>query len=102
MWLAGAQTDYGRQLAQLLTANGAVMADSAAADDTMIVLQFWGNDVNNACAGLNLDPARSVAVDPLPDLDSRRTLMLSPITNTEVRDSMHGLLSADGVPGHGY
>ena len=97
VWLAGAQTDYGRQLAQLLTANGAVMADSAAADDTMIVLQFWGNDVNNACAGLNLDPARSVAVDPLPDLDSRRTLMLSPITNTEVRDSMHGLLSADGV-----
>ena len=98
VWLAGAQTDHGRQLAQLLTANGAVMADSAAAEDTMIVLQFWGNDVNNACAGLNLDPARSVAVDPLPDLNSRRTLMLSPITNIEVRDSMHGLLSADGVP----
>ena len=98
MWLDSTQADCSGQLAEVLKANGARMADSAAAEDTMVVLQFWGSDVTDACAELNLDPARTVAVDPLPDLNSRRTLMLSPLTTAEVRDSMHGLLSADGIP----
>ena len=91
-------TDHSRQLAQVLKANGARLMDSAAGKDTMIMLQFWGNDVSNACAELNLDPTRAVALDPLPDLRSRRTLMLSPVTTVEVRDGMHGLLSVDEVP----
>ena len=64
----------------------------------MAVLQPWGSDVSHACAGMNLDPTRTVAVDPLPDPGSRRTLMLSPVTAPEVRDSMHGLLAAGGIP----
>ena len=98
VWLAQDGTDHSRQLAQVLKANGARLMDSAAGKDTMIMLQFWGNDVSNACAELNLDPTRAVALDPLPDLRSRRTLMLSPVTTVEVRDGMHGLLSVDEVP----
>ena len=72
--------------------------DSPAGADTMAVLQPWGSDVSRSCSELGLDPARTVAVDPLPDPGARRTLMLSPVTAPGVRDSMHGLLAAGGVP----
>ena len=94
VWLHGAGDGASRLLAEELAANGAQLTDSPVAEDTMAVLQPWGSDVSHACAELNLDPARSVAVDPLPDTGSRRTLMLSPVTAPEVRDSMHGLLLA--------
>ena len=98
VWLDRAESSASRQLAAELKVNGAQLADSPAAEDTIAILQPWGCDVSHACAQMNLDPVRSVAVDPLPDPGSRRTLMLSPVTAAEVRDSMHGLLAAGGVP----
>ena len=80
VWLDGADSDAGRQLAEQLKAGGAQLADSPAGGDTIAVLQPWGSDVSQACAGKDLDPARAVAVDPLPGPDKRRTLMLSPLT----------------------
>ena len=98
VWLDGAGDSASRQLAEELKAGGAQIADSPAVGDTITVLQPWGSDVSQACAEKNLDPVRTVAVDPLPDADKRRTLMLSPLTAPGVRDSMHGLLAAGGVP----
>ena len=98
VWLDGAGDSASRQLAEELKAGGAQIADSPAVGDTIAVLQPWGSDVSQACAEKNLDPVRTVAVDPLPDADKRRTLMLSPLTAPGVRDSMHGLLAAGGVP----
>ena len=94
VWLDGASG----QLVEELKAGGARVADSPAGRNTMIVLQPWGSDVSQSCAEKNLDPARTVAVDPLPEPDKRRTLMLSPVTEPGVRDSMHGLLAAGGAP----
>ena len=98
VWLEDADGDAGGQLAAQLQGGGAQLADSPAGADTIAVLQPWGSDVSQVCAEQNLDPARTVAVDPLPDLGKRRTLMLSPVTEPGVRDSMHGLLAATGVP----
>ena len=98
VWLDGAGGSASRQLAEELKAGGAQIADSPAGGDTIAVLQPWGSDVSQCCAEKNLDPARTVAVDPLPGLDKRRTLMLSPVTEPGVRDNMHGLLAAGGVP----
>lgn len=98
VWLDGAGDSASRQLAEELKAGGARIADSPAGGDTIAVLQPWGSDVSQCCAEKNLDPARTVAVDPLPDLDKRRTLMLSPVTEPGVRDSVHGLLAATGAP----
>ena len=98
VWLDGAGDSASRQLAEELKAGGARVADSPADEDTVIVLQPWGSDVSQVCTEKNLDPSRSVAVDPLPDPDRRRTLMLSPVTAPGVRDSMHGLLASAGVP----
>ena len=98
VWLDGAESNTSRQLAHELQAGGARLTDNPAAVDTMAVVQPWGSDVSRTCSERGLDPARTVAVDPLPDPGVRRTLMLSPVTAPGVRDSMHGLLAAGGVP----
>jgi len=57
-----------------------------------------GKDATTTALELGLDPARTVAVDPLFGFGKRRTLMTTPVTRPEVRDAAHGLLAADGVP----
>jgi 3-hydroxybutyryl-CoA dehydrogenase len=57
-----------------------------------------GKDATASALEHGLDPARTVAVDPLFGFAKRRTLMTTPITRPEVRDAAHALLAADGVP----
>jgi 3-hydroxybutyryl-CoA dehydrogenase len=57
-----------------------------------------GHDATTAALDLGLDPARTVAVDPLFGFAKRRTLMTTPATRPEVREAAHGLLASDGVP----
>ena len=97
VWLDGADGEAGQRLAQLLQAGGAQLVTAPESDDAIIVLQPWGSDLSQSCADRNLDPTRSVAVDPLPQADTLHTLMLSPVTAPAVRDSMHGLLAAAGA-----
>ncbi|MGI9229262.1 MAG: 3-hydroxyacyl-CoA dehydrogenase [Gammaproteobacteria bacterium] len=85
-------------LLQVLKNNGANIVTAADGEHTINFLQFWGEDVSSAAATAGLDPSRCVAVDPLPDIGNRRTLMLSPVTRADCRDSAHALLAADAVP----
>jgi 3-hydroxybutyryl-CoA dehydrogenase len=57
-----------------------------------------GKDATTSALEHGLDPARTVAVDPLFGFSKRRTLMLTPVTRTETRDAAHALLASDGVP----
>jgi 3-hydroxybutyryl-CoA dehydrogenase len=57
-----------------------------------------GDDATTTALKLGLDPARTVAVDPLFGFTKRRTLMTTPVTKPEVRDAAHALLASDGVP----
>jgi len=57
-----------------------------------------GKDATSAALQLGIDPARTVAVDPLFGYAKRRTLMTTPVTKLEVRDAAHALLASDGVP----
>ena len=57
-----------------------------------------GRDCTAAALEQGLDPARTVAVDPLLGFAKRRTLMVNPLTRQEVRDAAHAALAADGVP----
>ncbi len=57
-----------------------------------------GQDATTTALQLMIDPARTVAVDPVFGFARRRTLMTTPVTKPEVRDAAHGLLAADGVP----
>jgi len=57
-----------------------------------------GADATTSALELGLDPARTVAVDPLFGFAKRRTLMKTPMTKREVVETAHGLLGSDGVP----
>jgi 3-hydroxybutyryl-CoA dehydrogenase len=57
-----------------------------------------GKDATSTALELGLDPARTVAVDPLFGFAKRRTLMTTPVTRPEVRDAAHALLSENGIP----
>jgi 3-hydroxybutyryl-CoA dehydrogenase len=57
-----------------------------------------GQDATTAAIEAGLDPARTVAIDPLFGFSKRRTLMTGPATRPEVREAAHALLASDGVP----
>ncbi len=67
-------------------------------DASLLLIQPWGIDVSQACADLDLDASRCVAVDPLPALETHRTLMLSPITSVQSRDDAAAILGANNAP----
>ena len=57
-----------------------------------------GDDATTTALKLNLEPACTVALDPLFGFSKRRTLMTTPVTKPEARDAAHALLASDGVP----
>jgi len=66
--------------------------------DVLCLVAPLGQDATTTALQLHLDPARTVAVDPLFGFAKRRTLMTTPLTRPALRDAAHGLLAADGVP----
>ena len=66
--------------------------------DTLCLIAPLGHDATSTALALELDPARTVAVDPLYGFTKRRTLMTTPVTRPEYRDAAHSLLASDGVP----
>jgi 3-hydroxybutyryl-CoA dehydrogenase len=73
-------------------------SEAAPSDADVCLVAPLGKDCTSAALEHRLDPARTVAVDPLFGLAKRRTLMLNPLTTTQARDLAHALLAADGVP----
>jgi len=69
-----------------------------AADAAVCLVAPLGHDATTTALKLELDPARTVAVDPLFGFAKRRTLMTTPVTRPQVRDAAHALLASDGVP----
>ena len=73
-------------------------SESSPADAAVCFVAPLGKDATAAALEHKLDPARTVAVDPLFGFAKRRTLMPTPVTSQEVREQAHALLAADGVP----
>ena len=90
------EADGHAELSALSQQAGARLAQSPD-DASLLLIQPWGIDVSQACADLDLDASRCVAVDPLPPLEMRRTLMLSPITRAQSRDDAAAILGADNA-----
>jgi 3-hydroxybutyryl-CoA dehydrogenase len=86
-----------RPLIELLSRSG-VMVESGdkPGAEALIVVTPVGYDLTTAIAELQLDGARTVAVDVLFGLDGPRTLMVTPATDPAMRDAAHGMLAADG------
>lgn len=83
-------------LRELVVAAGARLVDDASNADLNLVMP-WGHDATRTALSLGLDATRCVAVDPLPPLALRRTLMLTAVTRPGARDAAHALLAKDGT-----
>ena len=95
VWIDGAADDNDALIALVKQAGAEFCEDVDAAD--LLLIQPWGWDVSTYCAEQDLDARRTVAIDPLPGLDKRRCLMISPITTAAARDAAHALLAQDGA-----
>lgn len=84
-------------LKELLVQLGAAIQAKPAEAEVLFVSPL-GQDATTTALQLQIDPRRTVAVDPLFGFAKRRTLMTTPVTKPEVRDAAHGLLASDGVP----
>lgn len=85
------------ELKDLLIKLGAKIEPKPTPDAACFVAPL-GHDASGTALQLNLDPARTVAIDPLFGFAKRRTLMTTPVTRADVRDAAHALLASDGVP----
>jgi 3-hydroxybutyryl-CoA dehydrogenase len=85
------------ELKDLLSKLGAKV-EAKPGPGTLCFVAPIGKDATTSALEMGLDPAHTVAVDPLFGFSKRRTLMATPATRKEVRDAAHGLLVADGVP----
>lgn len=65
-------------------------------DGALILLTPFGEDATTAALAEQLDPARSVAIDCMFSLDTRRTIMGTPVTRISMFDAAHALFAADG------
>jgi len=99
IWIGKAPDGADKALGKIFAAAGAELSKSKkpAKGDIAVVLPV-GGDATTAALAEDLDPKRTVAVDPIFGLDARRTLMTTPVTEAACRDAAWGLLAADGVP----
>jgi 3-hydroxybutyryl-CoA dehydrogenase len=81
-----------------LVSRTATRMESDSARASVCLVAPLGKDCTTSALELGLDPARTVAVDPLFGFSKRRTLMVNPATKKESKDAAHALLAADGVP----
>lgn len=99
LWLNAADPVAREALRSLAeTAGWTVEEGARPGAEALCVVTPLGADATMAALEHGLDPVRTVAVDPLLGLERRRTLMTTPVTAPEFRDSALAWLAADGVP----
>ena len=98
VWIGG-DARHKRVVTDLVASLGVPIDGNAAPrKDSLCLLAPVGVDATSSALDLGLDPARTVAIDPLFGLGSRRCLMPTAITAPEHLVAAHGLLRRDGVP----
>ena len=73
-------------------------AGAKPGSESLCLVSPIGRDATTMALALGIDPARTLAVDPLFGFSKRRTLMCNPLTSPAMRDAAHGLLACDGIP----
>lgn len=95
VWIDPAADDR-RAMEPLVAVVGGELCGSPT-DVDLILVQFWGGDATGYCRAQGLDARRCIAVDPLPGLTRRRTLMQTVATTREARDAAHAVFESDGI-----
>ncbi|WP_233829145.1 3-hydroxyacyl-CoA dehydrogenase [Paraburkholderia sp. ZP32-5] len=101
VWVSKRYPQAYEAVVQLVSKAGVKLDDGATpAANSLLVVTPFGHDATTAAVDEALDASRVVAVDALFPLvgAQRRTLMTTPATTRDARDSAHALFAADGVP----
>jgi 3-hydroxybutyryl-CoA dehydrogenase len=95
VWIDPAADDR-RAMAPLVAAVGGELRGSPT-DVDLILVQCWGEDATGYCRARGLDARRCIAVDPVPGLTRRRTLMQTVATTRAARDAACAVFGSDGI-----
>jgi len=99
VWVSPANPESCELIIDLLkTLNAKIDEGEDPHVDSLIIVAPLGADATTACAEEGLNPENTIALDVLLDLNTRRTLMKTPVTNPEFTKSAHGLFASDGTP----
>ena len=99
VWVSGARPPFADAVRERVRSLGGRLDESQSPQDgALCIVTPLGEDASACAAREKLDPSRTVAIDVLPGLDKRRTLMTTPLTSPAMREAAHGLFSSDGVP----
>jgi 3-hydroxybutyryl-CoA dehydrogenase len=95
IWL-GAGEEADRQALRELIGNAGLALDEAAAPGpaSICLVAPLGSDATHAALSQQLDPTRTVAIDPLGGFAGRLTLMTTPVTGRAALDCVHAALAA--------
>lgn len=100
VWISPTHEDGHHMAMQLFTSLGAtIQTGSRPNPQDLIVVTPFGEDVSTVVARERLDATRTVGIDTFGTLTParRRTLMVSPATLPQWRDSAHAILARDQI-----
>ncbi len=99
VWISNAMPEFSKKLRTIVADAGAPLDESEKpGDGSLILVTPLGDDATTAATDQGLDAMRTIAVDCLFGLESRRTLMKTPLTKADYTDAAHGLLGGGDVP----
>jgi 3-hydroxybutyryl-CoA dehydrogenase len=99
VWVSRADPAVRDRIEKLAAKLGARIEEGERpSPEAICVLAPWGPDATSAALAEGLDAKRCVAIDAWFGVESRRTLMGTPVTLAAVRDAACALFGADGVP----
>jgi 3-hydroxybutyryl-CoA dehydrogenase len=99
VWVSSVLLEERASVVALLNAmNVRIESGSGPSADALCVVTPLGRDASRTAAEQGLDPERTVAIDTLFGLATRRTLMTTCVTSAQWRDAAHGIFATDGVP----
>jgi 3-hydroxybutyryl-CoA dehydrogenase len=99
VWVSSEKPETHAVVCELVVNLGGTLDTSTLpAPDSLCIVTPLGIDATTSCLAQGLDPKRTVALETICGLDTRRTIMTTPITTNEMKEAAHGLFGSDGVP----
>ncbi|MHA1165807.1 MAG: 3-hydroxyacyl-CoA dehydrogenase family protein, partial [Alphaproteobacteria bacterium] len=99
VWVSPSNPKSHKRIVDLLNKLNAKIDDGEKpGGESLILVTPLGTDATAASLEEGLDPERTIAIDTLLDLDNRRTIMKTPVTDPAFTASARGLFAIDGTP----
>jgi 3-hydroxybutyryl-CoA dehydrogenase len=96
IWISRAEPAGRAALIETLADVVAIDDDARPSSRSLCLFTPIGKDTTSCAVGEKIEPERAFAVDTLFSLEGRRTVMSTPVSDTDFRDQIHAALAAGG------